>query len=276
VDRQWIFDVPVSRDYTGVRQSFVREFLETVRQQTELASALDLGCGVGDFSKFLSDMGLSVAAVDGREENAIEARRRYPEIKFITGNAEDLPVHTMGTFDLVLCVGLLYHLENPFRAIRNFHSLTEKVLLIETMYVPGSEPTMSLLDEGVCEDQGLNYVAFYPSESCVVKMLHRAGFPFVYRFQQLPADPLFTATIWRKRVRTLLAASKIALKAPNLVSAPEPMRPSAALDPWITRWSRYRDLCRAKLFPLRVLAARLLTPLRRRRASVQPDDVETK
>ena len=276
MEKQWIFDIPWARDFAVVRQEFIRKFLEALRQQVDLASAMDLGCGVGEFSKFLSGMDLNVVAVDGREENAREAKRRYPEIHFMTADVEELPVPTIGTFDVVLCIGLLYHLENPFRAIRHFHSLTEKVLLIETMCVPGPEPTMSLLDEGVCENQGLNYVAFYPSESCLVKMLYRAGFPFVYRFQRLPKDPLYTATIWRKQIRTFLAASKIALTTPNLLPTPEPMRPSAALDPWMTGLSRSRDLCRAKLFPLRMLAARLSKPLRRRRASVQPDDVGTK
>jgi hypothetical protein len=40
---------------------------------------------------------------------------------------EDLSLRDIGTVDLVLSVGLLYHLENPFRAIRNFHALTGKL-----------------------------------------------------------------------------------------------------------------------------------------------------
>src|SRR5438309_334198 len=118
MEKEWIFDIPWARDFAKTRQAFVREFLQAVRRQTGLSSALDVGCGVGEFSKFLSDLDFRVVGVDGREENAREARRRYPHISFRTENVEELLLADLGIFDLVLCFGLLYHLENPFRAIR--------------------------------------------------------------------------------------------------------------------------------------------------------------
>jgi SAM-dependent methyltransferase len=245
VEKEWVFDIPWAREFARIRLAFIGKFLEAVRQQMHLASAADVGCGVGDFSNYLSDMGFRVVAVDGREENAKEAKRRYPGIEFLTENAEDLPLAKMGTFDLVLCFGLLYHLENPFRAIRNLQAITNGLLLIETMCVPSSHPTMDLLDEGFSENQSLNYVAFYPSESCLVKMLYRAGFPFVYLFKQLPKDELYTATLWRKRVRTILAASRIPLKVPHLVLAEEPKyasNPKCASNPWTTLLGKLRHI----------------------------------
>ena len=265
MEKTWLFDRKWTRDFTGIRQKFIAEFLGSVQPQMALGSALDVGCGVGDFSKFLSDLGFCVIAVDGREENVTEAKRRYPEITYRVANVEDLPVAEMGTFDLVLCLGLLYHLENPFRAIRNLHSLTGRILFIETMCVPNSETTMELLDEGHGEDQGLNYVAFYPSESSFIKMLYRAGFPFVYRFEQLPAHELYTKTLWRKRLRTMLVTSKVALTAPNLALVMDQMRPvPGPSDPWTTPLSRLRDFSAASLFKLRVSAARVMKPWRRR------------
>ena len=236
--KKWIFDIPWARKFTRTRQAFTAEFLGLVRKQLNLVSALDLGCGVGYFSGFLSNLGFSVIGIDGRAENLWEAKRRYPEINFLVRNVEDQTLPEVGAFDLVLCIGLLYHLENPFRAIRNLHSLTTKVLLIETMCVPGASPTMDLLDEGPSENQGLDYVAFYPSESCVIKMLYRAGFPFVYRFKQLPDDELYRSSPLRKRLRTLVVGSKVALTAPNLALAKEPSRLAWKLAPWSTVLSR--------------------------------------
>jgi SAM-dependent methyltransferase len=257
MEKKWLFDREWTRDFTGVRQEFIAEFLGTVRRQIELNTALDIGCGMGDSSKFLSDMGIRVVAVDGREENAREAQRRYPEIIFLTRNVEDLTAEEVGTFDFVQCVGILYHLENPFRAIRNIYSLTNKAILIETMCVPNLQPAMDLLDEGVGEDQGLNYVAFYPSELCLVKMLYRAGFSFVCRFKRLQVDELFGATLRRKRQRTFLAASKIALPAHYLVLVEEPFRyVEGHSDPWITRLSRMKGYGNARLFRLRVSTRR--------------------
>jgi SAM-dependent methyltransferase len=242
VEKQWQFDNSFTQSYTTVRQDFAREFLAALRQQFPLSSAADIGCGVGYFSKFLSDLGFQVVAVDGREKNADEGRRRYPEITFLARNVEDPSLSGIGVFDFVLCVGLLYHLENPFRAIRNLYSLTDKVLLIEAMCAPGPEPNLHLLDEQEYEDQGLHYIAFYPTEPCLVKMLYRAGFPFVYSFKRLPEDEQFRTTLWRKKARTFLVASKIELTAPGLDLAIEPVRwHSGDSDLWTTRVSRIRN-----------------------------------
>jgi len=273
VEKEWVFDTPWARDFARARQAFTREFLEAVRKQMDLSSAVDVGCGVGDFSKFLSGMGFQVVAVDGRQENVIEGRKRHPGVTFLTANVEDLPLSEMSTFDLVFCFGLLYHLENPFRAIRKLHFLTNKILLIESMCVPDSEPTMSLLDEGISENQGLNYVAFYPSESCLVKMLYRAGFPFVYRFERLPADQLYTASAWQKKMRTLLVASKMVLTVENLVLAKDLLRPvPGPSDPWTTLLSRLKG----RLFQVRVFLSHFVKPHRGRADSASSGDTGVK
>jgi SAM-dependent methyltransferase len=270
LEKQWTFDSDLTQSYTKIRQAFASEFLSAVRQETELATALDVGCGVGYFSKFLLDLGFHVVAVDGREENVTEAKKRYPGITFLARNVEDPTLPGIGNFDFVLSVGLLYHLENPFLAIRNFHSLTGKVLLVESMCIPGDDAGLRLLDESPADNQGLNYVAFYPTESCLVKMLYRAGFPFVYRFGKLPEDKQFSTTLWRKRSRTFLAASKIALKAPDLVLTQEPGDSSIGFSsPWSTKLSRTRDFWAARLFRLRVFADLPATP---RQAKAKPSE----
>jgi SAM-dependent methyltransferase len=247
-ETSWSFDSEETRAYTKVRQEFAREFLVQLQTQIQLLTALDVGCGVGYFSDFLQRMGFEVCAIDGRTENVAEGKRRYPDIKFLTRDIEDAKPGEIGSFDFVLCVGLLYHLENPFRAIRNLQALTEKVLLIESMCAPGTDATLLLLDENEFDNQGLNYVAFYPTEQCLVKMLHKSGFPFVYRFVRLPDEKQFLTTVWRKRSRTFLAASKIALPIPNLFLVED--KPQFVLlnsDPWATGLSRVRNWATSRI-----------------------------
>ncbi len=264
MEKQWTFDDDFTRGYTKVRQAFAGELLEAVRKEIDIVSALDVGCGVGYFSKFLFDMRLEVMAIDGREENTREAKKRYPEITFITRNVEDSALPEIGTFDFVLCVGLLYHLENPLRAIRNLRAMTGKVLLVESMCIPGRDASMALLDEDRAHDQGLDYVAFYPTEACLVKMLYRAGFPFVYTFERLPEDPQFSTTVWRKRPRTFLAASLIPLTMPNLALAMERSQPvQAHSDRWRTNPSKVRDFWRSRLLHMRAWAVRCVRSMRR-------------
>ena len=234
------FDAPTAQEFTRARQDFLQGFLGEIRTQAALRYALDIGCGVGYLSKFLLDLGFEVVAMDGREENTIEARKRHPSITFLTADAERL-TNEVEPRDLVLCAGLLYHLENPFRVIRNLHALTRKVLIVEGMCTPGPGAAMELLDEGSSNDQGLNFVAFYPTQGCLVKMLYRSGFPFVYLFQRLPEHSLYRESVGRKRERTMMVASKLPLNATNITLAQEPMRPVEGLsDPWTTGLMRAR------------------------------------
>jgi SAM-dependent methyltransferase len=262
VEREWIFDYPVTTTLTEARRTFIGEFLKALQDQVVLRSAVDVGCGVGDFSKFLWEQGFRVLALDGREGNVREGQRRYPEVAFRTADAEELPVAEIGAFDLVLCLGLLYHLENPFRTIRYLHSLTDKVLLVEGMCIPSEQATMELLDEKSAEDQGFRNVAFYPSESCLVKMLYCAGFPFVYRLSSLPADYRYVPNVWRKRLRTFLVASKVELRLPTLVLGKESIRYAFEFASWATSLSKLRDFSG----PLGGLGFRLVRFLGRPRA----------
>jgi len=268
VTKTWSFDSELTQSYTRVRQAFISDFLGEIQGQVTLRTAIDVGCGVGYFSKFLCDRGFLVVAVDGRDENAKEGQRRYPEITFLTRDAEAASLPEIGIFDFVLSVGLLYHLENPFRAIRNLYALTGKVLIVESMCAPGPEPELLLLEEGQGHDQGLNYVALYPTEACLVKMLYRAGFPFVYGFDRLPPDVQFRTTLFRKQSRIFLAASKVELSGRNLLLAKEPTRRIVgSSDLWATTLSRARDSCSGKLHAVRARLARLFDASRKVTAS---------
>src|SRR3990170_4576712 len=178
------FAPPPARRRPAPRHTFLLRLLAQL-SGLSLHTALDAGCGVGYFSSFLRERGFKVVAFDGRADNVAEARRRNPEIDFRVADVESPEIFGFGAFDLVLCFGLLYHTENPFRVLRNLHAVTRSLLAIETMCFSGRSPALFLRDEGTVVDQGLRLVALYPTEVIVVAMLYRAGFPYVYR----SADP---------------------------------------------------------------------------------------
>lgn len=217
-----VFDRQEQRLISDRRKEFLGRFLQELIPGLGLKTALDSGCGIGFFSEYLSSLGLRVAAFDAREENIAEAKRRYPKIEFCVRDVEDRRMAAIGEFDLVLCFGLLYHLENPFRAIRNLHAVTGKALIIESIIPPSQSPIAVLIDEPKGEDQGLHYIAFLPSEACLVKMLYNAGFSEVYKTASLPDHKDFRGTLLYKRRRTVLVASNCRLQSPNLILIPEP------------------------------------------------------
>jgi tRNA (mo5U34)-methyltransferase len=248
--QNWVFDQAHYQALNASREKVLRNMIEEQREPLNLRSAIDIGCGVGYFSGLLSSLGLKVVGVDAREENVEEARRRYPGIAFHVLDAEQTSAARFGRFDFVLCFGLLYHLENPFGVTRNIAGLSTKLALVEGMVYPSPEPIMALLDENALNDQGINYVAFYPSEACIAKMLSRAGFSNCFLPEPMPDHPFFQPQANTFRIRSMLAASVVPLSSRLL--APYP-RPPQDLTPWSM----------APLYPAHGLPGRLQSFLHR-------------
>ena len=107
------------------------------------ASAIDLACHQGWFSLKLRECGFgSVHGIDARQQHVEDARliaeaSGAEHTTFSRGNVHDLTPAIVGTHDLVLCFGLLYHLENPIGALRVARALCKRLCLIETQVAPG-------------------------------------------------------------------------------------------------------------------------------------------
>lgn len=201
------FDQPHYRQMNQARACTIRNTIARLAPLLPLHTALDAGAGLGFFSQTLFECGLQVRGFDGRAENAAESRRRFPHIPFDQADLQDRDVLNLGQFDLVLCFGLLYHLENPLLAVRHLRGLTKQCLLLESMCVPDDRPSLLLREEPHEVDQSLTDVAYYPSELSLIKMLYRAGFAFVYRVAPLPDHEDFRETREHRRKRTVLLAS---------------------------------------------------------------------
>ncbi len=230
-----VFDQPHYQSIDEARKPLLREVLSRWKQQLGLQTAIDVGCGAGHFSVLLRDLGFQLMAIDGRQDNVEEARRRCPGIEIQTADVEDSALAQLGAFDLVLCLGLLYHLENPFRSIRNLRELTSKLLVIESMCTTEELPVLHLREEGPTEDQGLRHIAFYPSEACLVKMLYKAEFSSVFRFCRMPDHEDFRATHFRRQARTMLVASREPFRSGFLTLLGEP---AGVSDPWTRPWAK--------------------------------------
>jgi len=228
--RQPIFDAAHYESLNTSREAVASALLAQLKEPLQLRTAIDVGCGLGYFAALLKSLGFEVSAVDGRQQNVEEASRRNPDIEFSCCDAQSSELPKKGKFDLVFCFGLLYHLENPFLTIRYLRQMTKNLLLVEGVIYPGADPIMGLVDEGLTEDQGLNHVAFYPTESCLVKMLYRSGFSHVYRFHPLADHPEYRSTSRSRQVRTMLSASPTPLSTPLLQQLPEAKSPETPWD----------------------------------------------
>ena len=106
-------------------------------------SALDLASHQGWFAVNLVRAGFSsVLGVEARQSHVDDSTlisRIYgmDHLSFQKGDIHDLDPDQLGQFDVVLMLGLLYHLENPVGALRVCRGLCKGMCIIETQIVPG-------------------------------------------------------------------------------------------------------------------------------------------
>jgi ubiquinone/menaquinone biosynthesis C-methylase UbiE len=81
------------------------------------ARIADFGCGSGIFTSMLKASGFSPIGVDLSSALIARARGRYPEIEFIEGDVEALPLADE-SFDGALLSGIVHHLPDPTRCAR--------------------------------------------------------------------------------------------------------------------------------------------------------------
>ncbi len=106
------------------------------------ATAVDLACHEGYFACQLAAKGVNVTGLEARQNHVDDAnmiaKGMQLDNKFHAKCADvhDVTAEKYGDFDIVLMLGLIYHLENPVGAIRTAYCLTKDVCFIETQVAP--------------------------------------------------------------------------------------------------------------------------------------------
>ncbi|HVM35644.1 MAG TPA: TIGR04290 family methyltransferase [Actinomycetota bacterium] len=119
-------------------------------------SVLDIGCNAGFYSFALADRGADVLAIDHDEHYLEQACWAAPMFGF-SGSVrfERLGVYDLAdmreSFDLVLFMGVLYHLRYPLLAFDLVASKTGKLLVFQTLTMPGEEEVEPPEDLGIDE-----------------------------------------------------------------------------------------------------------------------------
>lgn len=145
------------------------------------ATVLDIGCNAGFFSLDLADRGAKhVWGVDLREENIAQARflaayYGIDNVSFEVSDADRLPEEQ---FDVVLNLGVLYHVTDPLGFMRQTCRLTRQFAVIDTKAHP--EPVSAYLlrcdvDTNV-PTEGRESVELQPTYRGAIDTLRYAGF----------------------------------------------------------------------------------------------------
>jgi FkbM family methyltransferase len=167
------------------------DFLASLKIPYEGKRVLDAGCGVGHHTSFYISRGCKVVGIDGRPENIAMMKQLYPEVEGLSGDLQVMDLKALGSFDIVHCLGLLYHLDSPVTVLRKLAEICSGYLVLETMVCDSKEPVMVLADEQLSANQALAGLACRPSPSFVAMTLDRLGFSHVYGTTAPPDHPDF-------------------------------------------------------------------------------------
>jgi SAM-dependent methyltransferase len=100
---------------------------------------LDLGCLEGLYAVELARRGAEVVGVEGREANLekgvfVKGVLCLNNLTFVKDDVRNLSREKYGAFDVVLCLGILYHLDTPdvFTFLERIEEVTERLAIIDT------------------------------------------------------------------------------------------------------------------------------------------------
>jgi 2-polyprenyl-3-methyl-5-hydroxy-6-metoxy-1,4-benzoquinol methylase len=203
------------------RTQVIKKNLHLFTGKTSLSGLklMDLGCLEGGLSFEMAREGMDVTGIEGRESNYLKCRLikdyfKLQNLNFLRLDVKDLNRDKHGVFDIVLCCGLLYHLDNPFSFLDLINTMThdKSILFIDTHFAPKDaeslqickfKNTLSAIEtfesaghtykgrrfseyaDDVLESNDpwaaiSNSKSFWPTKDSLVKALYFSGFQQIY------------------------------------------------------------------------------------------------
>jgi tRNA (mo5U34)-methyltransferase len=186
-------------DYPSVKW---RGFRHAVPQDLTGKSVLDIGCNAGFYSIEMKKRGAArVVAIDSDDKYLDQARFAASvhemEIEFRKMSVYEVP-QLRETFDLVIFMGVLYHLRHPLLALDLLHDHVTKDLLLFQSMQRGSKQSYPVKENylfwetDMFDDDDFPKMHFIeheysndctnwwiPNRSCVEAMLRSSGFDIV-------------------------------------------------------------------------------------------------
>jgi tRNA (mo5U34)-methyltransferase len=181
-----------------------REIEASVPRDLSGWSAIDIGCNAGYYSIELAKRGANVLGLDVEPLYLRQARwvaqqfGMRDQLRFVEGHIYQL-LESGLSFDLVWFTGVFYHLKYPALALDIVRRLTGRLMMFQTMTMPGEEvapiskdlpleqremmlqkgwPKMAFIEHQLAGD-ATNWWA--PNHACVEAMLRAAGFEIIAR-----------------------------------------------------------------------------------------------
>lgn len=198
---------------------------------------LDLACAHGHYAFEMAKLGANVLGIEGRTSWLEQAQRTKQElglsnVEFVQDDVRNLSKARYGSFDIVLCLGILYHLDAPdvFEFVDQIFDVCQDFTVFETHFSPTAQQMRQwrgqeywgmaafehapeatreekLKEVGASLD---NEQAFWLTQASLCNLLQQVGYTSVYECRNPMANlyigPDWAFKLWGNRVT--LAAIK--------------------------------------------------------------------
>lgn len=127
-----------SKVFSSIRNT-IDLFLPGTKEERSKLRTVDLGCLEGGYAAELAKMGFYSLGIEAREDNIakcnyVKDNLNLPNLEFAQDDVRN--VANYGKFDVTLCYGLLYHLNDPVDFLQKISDNTTKLLLLNTHFAP--------------------------------------------------------------------------------------------------------------------------------------------
>ena len=166
-------------DHTQEKLRFI-----SLPERLDGLSVLDVGAWDGFFSFEAERRGASrVVAMDwtmwqGESKRGFELARQAlgSKVEDIDLDVMDLTPERLGTFDLILFLGVFYHLENPLAALRRVSEVCDRHLVVESLVdnVYTRRPSLVFYPGDKENEDASNW--FGPNPIALLEMIREVGF----------------------------------------------------------------------------------------------------
>jgi len=209
-------NVPQANQANGVKVRRIMQITrDLARQPFSKLRILDLGCGEGVYAIEAALRGAEVLALDARTQRmdqgaACTARHGIANVRFMQEDVRRVTQKSVGSFDVVYLLGLLYHLDAPdlFPVLENVCGLCTGMLVVDTLISLTAENQAEWRGETyrgrMCREHGDedseeirrskvlksidNTFSFRLTKESLLRALHHVGFTSAYECH-LPFEP---------------------------------------------------------------------------------------
>jgi hypothetical protein len=247
----------MGNDHVGTTEFLIHAIVQAVADVASKPLAqlriLDLACREGGYAIEFGLHGATVVGVEGRPANLHKARFAaealgLDRVRFEEGDVRNVSEEALGRFDVVLCLGIVYHLEaeDAVRLIERCNALCDEMTIVRSAVGLSPNATTSV---GGREYRGRRYrentrqqgasldntVSLLPSRPSLLNLLADVGFSSVLEVR----NPTVPGLDDMRDSVTLVAlrGERVSYKSISGVDAilPDLRRPERRAPSWI--WS---------------------------------------